>query len=110
MKKALILLSIVVILPLFSLNIAAEDKVDGYISDFEDILPDGFRGLSDTDNLMERAELSSLLSEVLRALSDGKGDIVAFFFTLLGSVALMSVGALCHDRLSGAVQTSVGIV
>lgn len=110
MKKTLILLSIVVILPIFGLNVAAEDKVDGYISDFENILPEGFEGLSDTDNLMERAELSTLLSQVVRALSDGKGDIAAFFFTLLGSVVLMSVGALCHDRLSDTVQTAVGIV
>lgn len=110
MRKLLILLSIVVILPLFSLNISAEDKVDDYISDFENILPEGFEGMSDTDKLMERAELSTLFSEIVSALSDGKGDIAAFFFTLLGSVTLMSVGALCHDRLSGAVQTSVGIV
>lgn len=110
MRKILFLLSIVVILPFFTLISSAEDRVDGYISDFEDILPEGFEDMGDTDNLMERAELSSLLSEALRALSDGKGDIVGFFFTLLGATALMSVGALCQDKLSSAVQTSVGII
>lgn len=110
MRKIYFLLIIVVIMPLFTINCSADDGVDGYISDFEDILPDGFEGISDTDNLMEMADLSALVYEVVRALSEGKGDIVGFFFTLLGSAALMSVGSICHDKLSGAVQTSVGVV
>lgn len=110
MRKILVLLSLVVILPLFSLSCAAEDSVDEFISDFEHALPEGFEGLSDPDGLMESASPDSLISYIISALSGERGDILTFFLTLLGSAALMSAASLCHDRLSHQAQSVVGII
>lgn len=110
MKKLVILLIIVVILPIFTVTSSADDRVDDYVSDFEDILPDGFSGLSDTDKLIERADFTDLLSIITSALSDGKGDIAAFFLTLLGSLGLMAVATLCGERLSATVECIVGMI
>lgn len=110
MRKLLILLTIIVIMPLFSVICSAEDRVDEYISDFEDILPDGFDGLSDPEVIMKSTGIDSLFSEIISVISDGKADIVGFFLTLLGSVALLSAAALCHERMSTHAQSIVGVI
>lgn len=110
MKKILLLLTILVILPLFTLKISADDSVDGYISDFEDALPDGFRDMSDGEKLIDMASPESLLSYVIGGISGEKSRIVSFLLTLLGSATLISVASLCHGSLSEQVQTGVGVI
>ena len=110
MRKILILLTIIVIFPLFSLKIAAEDKAEGFISDFSEILPDGFDSLADTDGIMSYADGESILSYVVGALSGERGSIISFLMTLLGSAVLISVASLCHDRLSGQAEGAVGFI
>ncbi len=110
MKKILILLTIIVILPLFSLKIAADEGVDELMGDFESILPDGFEGLSDADGVLNMAESESILSYVAEALSGERGMILSFLMTLLGSAVLLSVASLCHDRLSAQAETCVGFI
>ena len=110
MKKLLFLLSIVVILPIFTVFCSADDSADKYISDFESVLPDGFSDLTSPDMLIEKADMGNLLSELAQAISGEKGQIASFFFTLIGSLGLMSLGALCHERLGGAVESVVGMI
>lgn len=110
MKKILLLLIIVVIFPVFTLVCSADDAVDRYISDFGSALPDGFSDLSDVDMLIDRAEVGSLISEIMTILSDERGGILSFFLTLIGSVGLMTVASLCHDRLSSTVEGVVGMI
>ena len=84
MRKLLFLLTIVVILPIFSVFSSAEDYVDKYISEFEETLPDGFEGITeDTDQMIERIGLRGLISEISEVLSEGKGEIGGFFLLLL---------------------------
>ncbi|MBO7195876.1 MAG: hypothetical protein J6V80_00920 [Clostridia bacterium] len=110
MRKVLVLLIIVVIFSSFSVKSHADERVDEYISEFEDILPEGYEGLGESEKLIEAVDLGSLLSEIITSLSGGRADIVAFFLTLLGSVALMSVASLSHERLSPQTQGVVGII
>lgn len=110
MKKLLILLSIVVIIPIFTLKCSANDAADRYISDFGSALPDGFSDLSDVDMLIDRAEIGSLISEIMAIISDERGGILSFFLTLIGALLLMNVASLCHDRLSSTVESVVGMI
>ena len=60
---------IVVIFSLFSLPTAAQEQVDGYISRFEEILPDELSGIGeDSDRLLEMASIEGLLSEIISAV------------------------------------------
>lgn len=110
MKKLLILLSIVVILPIFTLFCSADESTDKYISDFEGILPDGFENITDTDRLMEMADMGSLISELTRLIMGEKGEISSFFFTLIGSLSLMALATLAHERLGAVVESIVGMI
>ena len=110
MRKILLLLTILVILPFFTLKISADDSVDGYILDFEDALPDGFRDMSDGEKLIDMASPESLLSYVIGGISGERSRILSFLLTLLGSATLISVASLCHGSLSEQVQTGVGVI
>lgn len=110
MRKIAILLTILVIMPFFSIKSFATDKVDEFISEFDSVLPDGFDGLSDSEKLMEMASIRGLLSHIISSLSGDRGVIYSFLLTLLGSAALICAAALCHDRMSNIAQCVVGII
>lgn len=110
MRKILILLTIIVILPLFSLNSYADEAVDEYISDFENLLPEGYEGMNDVGSMTEAAELKSLLSAIIASASGGRGDIGRFFLLLVGVVALTSLASFSGGRLSYTVEPLVGVI
>lgn len=111
MKRAVFLLIIVVILPFFSINISAQEQVDGYLSDFENILPDGIlKDLSDRDTLIETASLKGLLSELLSAARGQGRAVFGFFLTLVGITLMLSLSSLCHERLARQTEAGVSIV
>ncbi len=110
MKKIAILLTILVILPIFSVICSAEDYVDEYISDFENVLPEGFEGLSDVEKLLDAASPDSLLSYIIGGVSGEKSRLVGFFLTLIGSSALISLASMSHGTLSAQAQCAVGVV
>lgn len=110
MRKILFLLSIVVILLLFSIPCSAVDRVDEYISEFKESLPDGYEELADQESLINAASPKSLLSYVIGVISGERSEIFGFFLALLGTAALCSVASLCHERLSGVVQCVVGMI
>lgn len=110
MKKIAIMLTILVIMSIFTLNCSAEESVDEYISDFENALPDGFEGMGEPENILEMASPESLLSYIIKGVSGEKSNILEFFLTLLGSAALISLASLGHGSLSDQVQSAVGVI
>lgn len=111
MKKYLILLIIVVILPFFSLSVSAEGEMDEYISDFENIIPDEFGGLGDgADETVEMLSPKALFTEVISVIADNGGQVMTFFLKLLGSSVLMSAAGLCSERYKKQTSAAVGVV
>jgi stage III sporulation protein AE len=110
MRKILILLIIVVILPIFSIKIYAEDYVDEYISDFEDILPDELSDMDLEDGMVEMFGIEGILSDIISAISGERTRVVGFFLTLVGIIALFSLGTLSFGELSDVVRGVIGIL
>mgnify|MGYP003294381539 CR=1 FL=1 len=111
MKKLLILLIIVVILPMFALYASAEGETEEYISELENILPESLSGITeDTDTMLEHASLPGILSEITSVLSGRGSELLGFFLTLLGIVLLMSVASLLGGQLSRSAEAAVGLI
>ena len=111
MKRTVFLLIIVVIIPLFSVKISAQEQIDGFLSDFEDILPEGIsKDILDTDRLIETASLRGLLSEILSAAQGSGSAAFGFFLTLVGITLLLSLSSLCHERLAKQTEAGVSMV
>lgn len=110
MKKILIMLTILVIFPLFSLICSAEGDAEEYILEFENILPDDFCGISEGDKLIDAASPESLLTYLVDGISGEKSKIIQFLLTLLGSCALISLASVGAGPLSEQVQTGVCII
>ena len=106
MRKILILLIIVVILPIFSIKIHAETDVDKYISEFEDIVPDE---MGDMD-IVERFSIEGILGDILSVISGERARVVGFFLTLVGIIALSALGTLSFGELSDVVRAVIGIL
>lgn len=111
MKKIILLLTIVVIIPMFCIKISASDVLDEYINDFENITSNDLGiGAADTDRLLEMASFRSIFNGVLEAVLQNGGRVFKFFLSLLGALMLMSVSSFCHDRLSSYVERAIGII
>ena len=111
MRKLFILLTIIVILPLFTLSVSAEDKVDEYIERFDKILPDTLSGITqDADKLTEAVGIESIFADILSALSGGRSEAVGFFLSLVGITALLAMPLPFGERISASVTTAVGVV
>ncbi len=111
MKKYIYLLTIVVIFFIFCVPVSAEEGVDNYISDFENVLPPEYSEITlDIGDLIEIASPKGLLSEIIAIMSDGKGEIVSFFLVLIGSLALICLSSLCPSDMSRSVETVVSSV
>ena len=109
MRKLSLLLIIVVIFALFALPASAEE-VDGYIKDFENILPGEFSEIgSDAEKITERLGIERILSDIAGVIRGEGGIVFGFFLTLIGFVALMALPLPSNDRISSAVRASVGI-
>ena len=104
MKKLFVLLTIIVILPLFSLSVSAEESVDEYISETKEILPDEVSSLlDDTGKLTESIGIESVLRDIHLALSGEKSSISTFFLSLLGITALLALPLGLGEKISSAV-------
>lgn len=110
MKKLFILLTIIVILPIFSVVCSAEGEVEDIISDFESILPREMGGLSDPEKLMQGADAKSLLSYLTSSLEEDSAELSSLFLTLVGAVALLSASSHCQEKLSEGVESVVGMI
>lgn len=111
MKKYIVLLIIIVILPLFSLSVSAAGEADGYISEFEDAVPEDFDGITeDRDELIEMLSPRSLFTEIISVIADGGGEVMSFFLRLVGCAVLMSAAGLCHEKFSCHASAAVGVI
>ena len=111
MKKYLFLLTIVVIVLVFPTFASADDSIDGYIMEFEEILPDDVKELvKSPDSMIDLFSLRGILSEITSAFSGDSGGASRFFMTLLGSVVLIAVASICHQWFSLQVQAAVGVI
>lgn len=110
MRKILILLTIIVIMPLFTMISYAEGEAEQYISDFENLLPEGYEELGNSDQLMESTTVKALFSEILSAISGQAGRVVGFFMLLIGLVALCALASRVNEKIADATSLSVGII
>lgn len=111
MRNIVVLLTIVVIISTFTISVSAEDRVDEYIDDFENILPDGFEDVGeDTDSLVDMLSVRALFTEIITVIASGGGSVMTFFLRLIGVAVLMSVSALVPDKFSRQTEATVGII
>lgn len=111
MKRCLILLIIVVIIPIFCLKASAEGEIDEYISEFSDILPDDFSGVADDpDSLIDKVGIEGLVGEIIATLSDNRGEILSFFLILIGSIALTSLASQLPNAGSVGAQACTSLI
>ena len=111
MRKIVILLTIVVILSVFSIKVGAEGEVDEYLSEFEDILPDDFSNIADDPSeLIDRVGIEGLLAEIISILSEKRGEVVAFFLMLVDSIALSSLVSLIPTKTSVGAEVVTSLV
>lgn len=111
MKKYIIMLTILVILPVFSLSVSAEDEAEEYISEFRELLPDELSGITDdTGELIEHAGAKWILEEIAAVLTDSGGEIGGFFLMLIGSAALIGLASLCPGNFARGAQVCVSSV
>ena len=111
MRKIYFLLTLIVILPLFSLSVSAEGRVDKYIGEFENILPEQLRDTAkDPEKLTDSLGLESLLAALAEAISGESGRVAKFFASLLGITVLMSVPLTSNENIASAVRCGVGVV
>ena len=110
MKKIAILLTIIVILPLFAITCHAEGEAEEYISDFEKLLPDGYEGAGDASFLSEMTSIKALLSEISSTISGQAGEVVKFFGVLLGCIALCALCSGLPNKILDAVELCLGII
>ncbi len=110
MKKLIILLSIVVILPLFAVISSAEGEAEDYISEFENAIPDSLSDIKgDPESLLNMASAESLFTRFLSSVT-GEGEVVAFFLRLMGVAVLMCCASLCHGKMSRHTEVAVGVI
>ena len=111
MKKILFLLTIIVILPVFTLFCSAEERVDEYLSEFEETLPDEFSGISENyEDLIDRVGIEGLFRQIASILSEKISDASAFFMMLVGILALTSLSSLISSKASVGADVLVSLI
>ncbi|MBE6532273.1 MAG: hypothetical protein E7676_02040 [Ruminococcaceae bacterium] len=111
MKKLFVLLTIIVIFPLFSLQTYAEESVDKYISDFGELIPGEISSmLDDTGKLSESVGIEAVLRDIYLSLSGKKNEISSFFLSLLGISAILALPLGLNEKISSAVTVGIGVI
>lgn len=111
MKKYILLLSIVVIFVLFTLPTSAEESAEDYISEFENILPEDMSGITRDEGLIiEKFSLKGILTEILSSITGEGGQVIPFFLTLIGSLAIFSLASNCHESFVKQTEAAVGVI
>lgn len=107
MKKIVVLLTIIVIFPLLCIKSSADERVDGYLSDFESALPDELTDeLESPESLGDAVGFRALLAEILNIANGSRGRVLSFFGVLLGSALLMALAS----SVSGSASSAVGVI
>ena len=111
MRKLAFLLSIVVIFAVFVLPASAEESVEGYLSEFESILPEEMSGIAEGgEEIVEKFSLKGLLIEIFSSATGEGSAVVAFFLTLVGSLAVSVLASSCHESFAKQTEAAVGVI
>ena len=111
MRKVIFLISIVVILVIFPLSASAEASAEGYLSEFESILPKEMSGITeDGEMLIEKFSIKGILLEFVASLKGESGDFIKFFLVLVGGVSVFSLATECHESFVRQIEAAVGLV
>lgn len=110
MRKIKKIVLAAVIISLFSTPVFAKEKTaDDYLSDFENIVPEG-SGLEDGEGLFG-VGVDKLFSEIFSSVSGAGSEVVGFFLLLLGLGLLFSLADFTagfgNARLAAAVRSGV---
>lgn len=92
-------------------SIASEDTpagasvcADALLEEFRTLLPEGFSpDMTDASALGETFGARSLFSAILSAAQGAKGEILSFFFLLLGSALFFSLVGVLRDGVAGTL-------
>lgn len=110
MKIFLKLSIIVVIFAAFCLPISAKEAED-YISDFEEIMPSDIKDrIGDDGDVAALVGFEALISELVCALDERRGEIFSFLLLLIGGVILCAVSSMLESELSSVCEAGVGAV
>jgi len=109
-RKILILLTMVVIFPLFTLTASADEGVDKYLFEFENAVPEEYREMATSPDLLEeRIGLSGILHEIYGIIAGEGGDIVSLFLFLIGATLAFALAEGLAPRFSDGVTFGVGV-
>lgn len=107
MKKLALLLTILVILPIFSIKSYAFEE---HISDFYDILPEDMSRLESGSGIIEMLGVEGITREII-SVARGEGARVSkFFLTLLSVIILFALAGLAHGDYAEVIFAAVGIL
>ncbi len=111
MKKLLKLLIIVVIISSFALVSSADEDIDDYLSDFEELLPEdtGLDSLEPSE-VISSLGVESLFGLIFDGLSGEGGEVLSFFFLLLASIAFCALASSISDKYSDTAGVALGIL
>ena len=111
MRKIIILLSILVILPVFSVKSYANEQTDAYISEMDKLLPDSLSGItSDPDRLIDELSIEGLFSRVISAISGERGMLSTMALTLLACLILCALHLFIPSEGGRVVAIGSGLV
>ena len=111
MRKRVILLTILVIIPIFTLSVSASESTDKYLDKFADILPDEYSSITEnTDEIYGMVGLDGIISAALSLFSERRGEIFSFASLLLGGVALMGLVGVLPVGLNETCSVGIGAV
>ncbi len=108
MKKLFKILTIVVILSIFTIRSSAKEP-DEYIDDFREIIPEEM-GDRLSDDVLSNVGFDALVSEIMSAFSERQGEIFSFLLMLFGCAILLFSVSMLSGELAGICEAGVGIV
>jgi stage III sporulation protein AE len=108
MKILVKMLIIVVTFSSFTLISQAKEPEE-YIEDFEETLPDEYKGLLSSE-LETAVGPEALLYEIKAILSEEGSSVLAFFLTVLSSIALSCVCSVCPPDTGESVRKGISVI
>ncbi len=108
MKNIIKMLIIIVVMSVFTVKASAKEP-DDYIKDFESVLPDGFENIV-SDEPESALGPEALLLEIRAILNKRYSSAAAFFLSLVGALAFMSLSSLCPEGMRETAVKGVAMI
>lgn len=87
-----------------------EDKVDGIVDDFADILPDGMESLLDPYNSVDAIGLRFLIENAFMTFEGESGKFISFLLSLFGMALLMALASLQEGESGRTCRNAVSLI